>query len=85
MRYVSGLENVATGDYVTTTGQDGVFPAGYNIGDVVEVKPGSATQAHVIHLRPAARMDQLEEVVVLQYRPTGRGASDQALPNAEKK
>ncbi len=85
MRYVSGLENVANGDYVTTTGQDGVFPAGYNIGDVVEVKPGSATQAHVIYLRPAARMDQLKEVVVLRYQPAGRGASDQALPNAEKK
>jgi len=85
MRYVSGLEKVAPGDYVTTTGQDGVFPAGYNVGDVVEVKPGSATQAHVIHLRPGARMDQLKEVVVLQYRPPGRGTSDQALPNAEKK
>ena len=85
MRYVSGLENVANGDYVTTTGQDGVFPPGYNVGDVVEVKAGSATQAHVIHLRPAARMDQLKEVVVLQYQPSGRISSDQALPNAEKK
>lgn len=84
MRYVSGLEKVAVGDYVMTTGQDGVFPAGYNIGDVVEVKGGSATQTHVIHLRPAARMDQLKEVVVLQYHPPERTATDQALPNAKK-
>jgi rod shape-determining protein MreC len=84
MRYVSGLERVANGDYVMTTGQDGVFPAGYNIGEIVEVKPGSATQAHVIHLRPSARMDQLKEVFVLQYHPPERSASDQALPNAQK-
>jgi rod shape-determining protein MreC len=84
MRYVSGLEKVSFGDYVMTTGQDGVFPAGYNIGDVVEVKAGSATQAHLIHLRPSARMDQLKEVFVLQYHPPERSASDQALPNAQK-
>lgn len=84
MRYVSGLEKVAFGDYVMTTGQDGVFPAGYNIGDIVEVKSGSATQAHVIHLRPSARMDQLNEVFVLQYQPPERSASDQALPNVPK-
>jgi len=84
MRYVSGLEKVTTGDYVTTTGQDGVFPAGYNVGEVVEVKPGSATQAHVIHIRPGASLDQLKEVAVLQYHPPERGATDQALPNAKK-
>jgi rod shape-determining protein MreC len=85
MRYVSGLEKVAAGDYVVTTGQDGVFPAGYKIGEVVEVKSGSATQAHVIHLRASARMDQLKDVLVLQYHPPERSASDQSLPNAEKK
>ena len=84
MRYVSGLEKVAFGDYVMTTGQDGVFPAGYNIGEIVEVKSGSATQAHVLHLRSSARMDQLNEVFVLQYHPPERSASDQALPNVPK-
>jgi rod shape-determining protein MreC len=85
MRYVSGLERVNEGDYVMTTGQDGVFPPGYNVGEVVEVKTGSATQAHVIHLRASARVDQLKEVFVLQYHPPERSASDQSLPNAEKK
>ncbi len=84
MRYVSGLEKVTAGDYVTTTGQDGVFPAGYNVGEVVEVKPGSATLAQVIHIRPGASLDRLKEVAVLQYRPPERVASDQALPNAKK-
>ena len=85
MRYVPGLERVTLGDYVMTTGQDGVFPSGYNIGEIVELKPGSATQAHVIHIRPGARLDQLTEVAVLQYRPPKRSVPDQTLPNAEKK
>src|SRR5207249_11585223 len=85
MRYVSGLEKVQTGDIVTTTGQDGIYPPGYKIGEVVELKAGSATQAQVIHLRPTAGLDKLKEVAVLLYHPPPRSESDQSLPNAEKK
>jgi rod shape-determining protein MreC len=85
MRYVSGMEKVQTGDTVTTTGQDAIYPAGYNIGEVVEVKPGSATQAQVIHIRPGAGLDKLKEVAVLLYHPPQRSEPDQALPNVEKK
>ena len=85
MRYVSGLEKVQPGDVVTTTGQDGIYPPGYKIGEVVEVKPGSATQAQVIRLRPTAGLEKLKEVAVLLYHPPQRNESDQALPNAEKK
>src|SRR4029453_10506575 len=37
MRYVSGLEKVTLGDYVMTTGQDGIYPPGLNVGEVVDV------------------------------------------------
>lgn len=85
MRYVSGMEKVQLGDSVTTTGQDAIYPPGYNVGEVVEVKPGSATQAQVIHIRPGAGLQRLKEVAVLMYRPPQRTESDQALPNVEKK
>lgn len=85
MRYVSGLEEVKAGDYVVTTGQDGIYPPGLNVGEVVEVKHGSATQPHVIHIKPSARLDELEQVAVLQYHPPQRTAPDQILPNVEKK
>ncbi|HKG96305.1 MAG TPA: rod shape-determining protein MreC, partial [Pyrinomonadaceae bacterium] len=42
MRYVSGLEKVEINDYVMTTGQDGIYPPGLNVGRVVEVKNGTA-------------------------------------------
>jgi rod shape-determining protein MreC len=85
MRYVSGMEKVQTGDTVTTTGQDAIYPPGYNVGEIVEVRPGSATQSQVIRIRPGAGLDRLKEVAVLMYRPPQRTEPDQALPNVEKK
>lgn len=84
MRYVSGLEKVAVGDYVMTTGQDGIYPPGLNVGDVVDVKNGTATQPHQILLRPGSRLDRLEEVAVLLYKPPQRTAPEQTLPNVDK-
>ncbi len=85
MRYVSGLEKVQVGDLVLTTGQDGIYPSGYNVGAVVEANPGSATQTQAIRIRPTAGLDRLKEVAVLLYHPPQRTESDQALPNVEKK
>jgi rod shape-determining protein MreC len=84
MKYVPGLEKVEVGDHVLTTGQDGIYPKGLNVGEIVEVKHGTATQAHVIYIRPSARLDQLESVAVLRYHPPPRPALDQSLPNLDK-
>ncbi len=84
MRYVSGLEEVNEGDYVTTTAQDGIYPSGLNVGEVVEIKKGSTTIPHVIRIKPSARLNALQEVAVLQYKPPPRIAPDQALPNVKK-
>ena len=84
MRYVSGLETVNKGDYVVTTGQDGIYPPGLNVGEVVEVKQGSATAPHVIYIKPSAHLNSLDEVAVLLYQPPARVAPDQSLPNVDK-
>ena len=84
MRYVSGLEPVKLGDYVLTTGQDGIYPPGLNVGEVVEFKEGSATQPHDIKVKPSARLNALEEVAVLLYHPPPRTAPTETLPNMRK-
>lgn len=84
MRYVSGLEQVEVGDYVMTTGQDGIYPPGLNIGKVVDVKKGTATTAHQILIQPGAQLDHLEEVAVLLYQPPQRSTPQQTVPNAER-
>ena len=84
MRYVSGLQKVEAGDYILTTGQDGIYPPGLNVGEVIEVKHGTATQPHQIYIRPSARLDQLTDVAVLLYHPPQRPAPEQTLPNVDK-
>jgi rod shape-determining protein MreC len=83
MRYVSGTEKVAVGDSVMTTGQDGIYPPGLNIGRVIEVKNGTATQAHQILIQPGAQLDHLEEVAVLLYHPPPRSVPESS-PSPER-
>ena len=85
MLHVPGLEEVNTGEHVITTGQDGIYPPGLNVGEVVEVRKGSATVSHVIHIKPGARLNALGEVAVLLYHPPQAGTPEQVLPNVEKK
>jgi len=85
MRYVSGLEKVEVGDSVMTTGQDGIYPPGLNVGRVVDVKNGTATQAHQILIQPGAQLDHLEEVAVLLYHPPPRSLPEQTPQNAPRR
>jgi rod shape-determining protein MreC len=84
MHYVSGLQKVEVGDYILTTGQDGIYPPGLNVGEVIQVKGGTATQAHQILIKPGASLDRLEEVAVLLYHAPQRPAPEQTLPNVDK-
>src|SRR5215203_1991514 len=43
MKYVSGSAEVQPGQMVYSTGQDGIYPPGLKIGEIVEVRSGSAT------------------------------------------
>lgn len=81
MNYVSQLDKVQPGDYILTTGQDGIYPPGLNVGEVVQVNQGAA---HQILVRPGAKLDQLGEVAVLFYRPPQKPAPEQTLPNVDK-
>jgi rod shape-determining protein MreC len=84
MKYVSGSADVQPGQVVYTTGQDGIYPAGLKIGEIVEVRSGSATVPHQIFIRPSAGTDSIKEVGVLLYEPPARTEFDQKLPNALK-
>ena len=84
MRYVPGLEEVKVGDVVTTTGQDGIYPRGLKVGEVIDVQPGTATKPHEIKVRPSARLNSLSEVAVLLYHPPPRTAPTETVPNMDK-
>ncbi len=85
MKYVPGSVEVQIGQPVFTSGQDGIFPPGLKIGDIVNVVTGSATTPHVIQIKPAARLNSMQEVGVLLYEPPKKPEFEQKLPNAVKK
>ena len=64
--YVSNDQEVAVGERVLTSGMDKIFPKDLPLGVVVETRPGNPFKQ--IQVRPAARLDQLEEVLILLER-----------------
>jgi rod shape-determining protein MreC len=72
MRYVPGSVEVGVGQSVYTTGQDGIYPAGLKVGEIVEVEAGSATTPHRIIIRPSAGIDSMQEVGILLYEPPAK-------------
>ena len=72
MRYVPGSVDVKPGQAVYTTGQDGIYPAGLKVGEIVEVESGSATTPHRIVIRPSAGIDSMQEVGILLYEPAAK-------------
>lgn len=85
MKYVPGSVSVQVGQPVYTTGQDGIYPAGLKIGDIVSVVTGSATTPHQILIQPAARLASMQEVGILLYTPPEREQFEQKVPNAVTK
>lgn len=84
MRYVAGSVAVEVGQAVFTTGQDGIYPAGLKVGEVVSVVTGSATTPHQILIQPAAKLNSMQEVGILLYEAAQREQFEQKLPNATK-
>lgn len=84
MKYVPGNVDVQVGQRIFTTGQDDIYPAGLQVGEIVSVVSGSATTPHQILVRPAARLDKMQEVGILLYEPRSRAEFEQKLPNVKK-
>jgi rod shape-determining protein MreC len=61
--YVVNDEKVHEGEVILTSGEDRIFPKGLLIGSVSSATPGNPFQ--VIRVRPAARLDRLEDVLIL--------------------
>jgi rod shape-determining protein MreC len=66
--YISNDEKVAEGERVVTSGQDRIFPKDLPVGTVLDFVSDPKTPFMRIRVRPAAHLDRLEEVLVLETR-----------------
>ena len=80
MEYVENGEKVHPGEAVLTSGEDRIFPKGFPIGTVESAAPGNPFQ--VIHIQAAARLDRLEEVLVLLTQQELSPKKTEEVPSA---
>ncbi len=67
LRYIANDDTVAVGTQIVTSGQDRIFAKDLPVGTVLDVKAGNPFK--LIRIRPAARLDRLEEVLVVLSHP----------------
>lgn len=77
MELVSNLADVQPGDLVVTSGADGIYPKGFNIGRVESSSPGEDL-SRSITVRPLADFRSLEEVLIVLVPP--RPAVPEGVP-----
>ena len=65
MEYVAKDVKVTPGEAIVTSGQDRIFPKDLPVGIVENVSPDPHSPFQKIVVKPAARLDRLEEVLVL--------------------
>ena len=64
LQYIMSDEPVKPGEQVITSGGDRIFPKGLEVGTVAAVEPGKDLFLN-IRVIPSARLDRLEEVLVI--------------------
>ena len=80
LEYISNETKVQPGEPVLTSGQDRIFPKDLPVGTVVEVRPDRSGPFQKIAVKPAARLDGLEEVLVLLTRQEFTARKDAEPP-----
>lgn len=66
LRFTPGNSDVSEGDVLTTSGMDGVYPAGLRVARVVHVERRADSTFARIYCAPLAQMDGARYVMVLQ-------------------
>ena len=73
MQFINKSYEIKAGDAVLTSGQDGIFPAGFLIGTIERAERGGGTTYKLIAVRPAVNFSHLDLVLVVLNPPTAAG------------
>lgn len=80
LEYIANDTKVQPGDLVLTSGEDRIFPKDLPVGTVVAVHSDHKSPFQTILVKPAARLDGLEEVLVLLTRQEFTARKDADTP-----
>jgi rod shape-determining protein MreC len=83
MKYLKREEDVEVGDRIITSGLDGIFPKGIQIGEVTHLNRGTRGLMQVAEVHPSVALDRIEEVLVVSGQATFKtGSNEVAAGNA---
>jgi rod shape-determining protein MreC len=63
--YVSTAADIMKGDLLVTSGLGGVFPAGYPVGTVIDVRRDPAASLAEVDVQPAAALDRSRQLMFI--------------------
>jgi len=63
--YVSTAADIVKGDLLVTSGLGGIFPAGYPVGTVIEVRRDPAASLAEVDVQPAAALDRSRQLLFI--------------------
>jgi rod shape-determining protein MreC len=67
--YLPRNADVKAGDVLLTSGLGGVFPGGYPVGQITEVKRDPSSPLAIVSAEPAAGLDRSNEVLLVWFTP----------------
>ncbi len=82
MKYVANDDKVGVGEKVVTSGMDKIFPRDIPVGIVQEIKAGTPFKTILLH--PAAKLNRLEDVIVLLSLQPLENPKDAIAPSSEQ-
>jgi rod shape-determining protein MreC len=74
VEYVPNTADVQVGDRVLTSGQDGIYHAGFVVGRIEQIEKGGETY-RTVKVRPAVDFSHIEFVLVVLARPPAAAAA----------
>lgn len=85
LQFIDPPGKVQNGEQVITSGQDGIYPAGLLLGRIRLTNPDGSVAPQVVVMEPAAPLDRLEKVSVLNIPPEKIRNISRELTSEEQK
>ncbi len=84
LNYISGIKGITSGDILETSGEGGVYPPGYTVGRISEIKIGNTKTDSYAEIEPAVDFSRLSEVLVITDWETEKAESKYTIGSQEE-
>ncbi len=82
--YVTADADIKVGDLLVTSGLGGVFPPGYPVAQISQVRRDPSQTFAVVEAKPMARMDRARELILVWFDAPATADLDQPIAQSAK-